>query len=167
MESESKGLDSLETTNESDEEDVIMDPMEFMPPIEANSYYGIAVGQDITQSADVLFPGSLKTGEGVFDVHYMLFQKDTLGYVYGLEKIESIHIWDGRGATPEGIRVGTTFGEAKQLLKNIAVQGSEMESRVYIVRENHSYRLAYNSTAPDIDPKQIPDTVKIQEIIIR
>ena len=156
---ENSSFDSVDVVTEESDEEFIMDPIEFMPPIEANGYYGITVGENIKTSKDVLFPGVFRTGEGFFDVHYILFQKDTLGYVYGSDKVKSIHIWDHRGATHEGIRVGMAFGEVNQLLK-------ELESRAYIVMEKHSYRLDYNSTANPIDPNHIPDTVKIQEIII-
>ncbi|MEO0571842.1 MAG: hypothetical protein AAF039_09055 [Bacteroidota bacterium] len=75
----------------------------------------------------------------------MLFQEDTLGYVYGSDRVKSIHIWDKRGATTESISVGTTVIGAKRRLKEIIVQESELESRVYLVNGKHLYQLNYYS----------------------
>ncbi|WP_422859936.1 hypothetical protein ACOKFD_03215 [Flagellimonas sp. S174] len=89
------------------EDEIIEDDMDFMPPVEEQSYYGIEIGNPIK---DYQLPSeTLKTGEGEFQVYYMLYNRDTLGYVYGEDLVESIHIWDGSGATMEGVRVGTTF----------------------------------------------------------
>ncbi|MEL6976690.1 MAG: hypothetical protein AAGL29_15045, partial [Bacteroidota bacterium] len=97
-------------------EEEMMDDMEFMPPIESNSYLGIVVGDSTIAHSNVLRSGSLKSGEGVFPVNYILWNKDTLGYTYGENLIESIHIWDSRGTTLEGVRVGSTFAEIKRFL---------------------------------------------------
>ena len=147
-------------------EEEMMDDMEFMPPIESNSYFGIAVGDSTIAHPKVLSSGSLKSGEGVFPVNYILWNKDTLGYTYGENVIESIHIWDSRGTTLEGVRVGSTFSEIKQFLKNPMVHGSEIESRVHVFYEKHLYRLDYYDANYEIDVSQIPDSVVVKEIIL-
>nr|WP_298998828.1 hypothetical protein [uncultured Allomuricauda sp.] len=147
------------------EEEIIEDDMDFMPPVEEQSYYGIEIGNPIK---DYQLPsGTLKTGEGEFQVYYMLYNNDTLGYVYGEDLIESIHIWDGRGATMEGVRVGTTFGEIKDLFPLPKVHGSELESRVNVFHKKHIYRLNYYSPEYELDYSTIPDSVRVTEIIIR
>lgn len=155
---------SSESANMDDED--FEDEMEFMPPIENNSYLGIVVGNAISDYQDLLKPGTLKTGEGEFEVQYIIYMADTLGYAFGEETIESIHIWDSRGATNQGIRVGTTFGELKKILENPEVHGSEIESRVYAIEKNRKYRLNYFSMEYDLDISKIPDTISITEIII-
>jgi len=151
---------------EIEDDSSMMDDMDFMPPIEAKSYYGVQLDQDIDELRDLLLPGKRNTGEGSFEVHYMLFGQDTLGYVYGKEKVKSIHIWDTCGATQEGLRVGTTFIEAKRLLQDFEVHGSELESRVYMYKGNHRYRLDYYSSNYNLAQDTIPDSTEVMEIII-
>ncbi|MEL7268180.1 MAG: hypothetical protein AAGL34_01250 [Bacteroidota bacterium] len=171
-ETEQVGKDTLITSSplSVDEEPILeeemMEDIEFMPPIESKSYFGITVGDSTMTHAKVLRSGSLKNGEGAFPVHYILWKKDTLGYTYGENVIESIHIWDSRGTTLEGVRVGSTFSEIKQFLKNPVVHGSEMESRVHVFHEKHLYRLDYYNANYEIDISQIPDSVVVKEIIL-
>ncbi|WP_146129918.1 hypothetical protein [Flagellimonas meridianipacifica] len=146
------------------EEEIVEDDMDFMPPIEEQSYYGIEIGKPIKDYE--LHSGTLKTGEGEFQVHYMFYKKDTLGYVSGEDLIETIHIWDRRGATNEGVRVGTTFGEIKDLFPLPKVHGSEMESRVHVFHKKHMYRLDYYNLEYELDHSRIPDSVRVTEIII-
>ncbi|MEL6918565.1 MAG: hypothetical protein AAFO99_12635 [Bacteroidota bacterium] len=148
------------------EEEYVEDEMKFMPPVENNSYFGIPVGALINDHQDVLKSGELKTGEGVFDVHYIIHKVDTLGYVFGNDIVESICIWDSRSSTNNGIGIGTTFAELKDILKQPNVHGSEVESRVYVFNENHRYRLNYYSMEYNLDYTKIPDTVVVEEIII-
>lgn len=155
---------SYESANIEDED--YEDQMEFMPPIEDDSYLGLIVGKAISDYQDILKSGTLKTGEGEFDVQYIVYKADTLGFIYGEKAIESIHIWDSRGATNHGIRVGTTFGELKNILEQLQVHGSEIESRVHVVEKNRMYRLNYYSMEYDLDISEIPDSVSITEIII-
>ncbi|MEM8765482.1 MAG: hypothetical protein AAGD88_16795 [Bacteroidota bacterium] len=162
---ESASIPDEEPIPEIPEEEMV-DEMEFMPPIESNSYFGIAIGDSTIAHAKVLRPGSLKSGEGQFPVNYILWNKDTLGYAYGENIIESIHIWDNRGTTYEGVRVGSTFAEIKQLLKTPKVHGSEIESRVHVLHRQHSYRLDYYDANYEIDISQIPDSVRVMEIVV-
>ena len=159
---------SIEKTHDSTklEEEYMEDEMKFMPPIENDSYFGIVIGNRINDYRNVLKPGELATGEGVFDVHYIVHKVDTLGYAFGNDSIESIHIWDSRGSTNNGIRGGTTFGELKDILKEPKVHGSEIEARVHVYNENHMYRLDYYSMEYNLDYSEIPDTVVVKEIII-
>ncbi len=163
---------SIEKTNDPTKfeeeyiEDEYIEDEEFMPPIENDSYFGIVIGKQISDNKNVLKPGELKTGEGVFDVHYIMYKADTLGYVFGSNIIESIHISDTRGATNNGIRVGTTFDYLKKILKKPEVHGSEIESRVHVFNQNHMYRLDYYSMEYNLDYLEIPDTVVVKEIII-
>ncbi len=177
FEDKSIGIDTVSTPSsieknsdlteiEEDEEEDIEDDMKFMPPIENDSYLGVVVGNNMNDHQNILKPGTLQTGEGVFDVHYIIYKADTLGYAYGNDIIESLHIWDPRGATNNGIRVGTTFGELKDILKEPKVHGSEIEARVHVFNEKHMYRLNYNSMEYNLDYLKIPDTVMVQEIII-
>ncbi|MEO1484991.1 MAG: hypothetical protein AAFU57_04540 [Bacteroidota bacterium] len=147
-------------------EEEMMDDMEFMPPIESNSYFGITVGDSVVRHHKVFRSGSLKSGEGVFPVNYILWKKDTLGYAFGEDTIETIHIWNSRGTTHKGIRVGSTFAEIKQFLKNPKIHGSEMESRVHVFHEKHLYRLDYYNANYEIDVSQIPESVVVTEIIL-
>lgn len=158
---------SPETTFEpTTTEDELFDEMKFMPPIEYNSYLGIEIGKSINNYHTLLKPGVLETGEGSFNVQYIIYQSDTLGYVLGKSAIESIHIWDARGATNDGVRVGTTFKELTTLLKDPEVHGSEIESRVHVLNKTYMYRLNYNSIDYHIDQSRIPDTVRVKEIIV-
>ena len=159
---ETRNPNAFDEENEEEE----MNDMEFMPPIEKNSYLGLTIGDDVSDHKKVLAEGQLQTGEGEFDVHYIVYKSDTLGYAFGEKSIESIHIWDSRGATNDGIRVGTTFGELKEILKTPEVHGSEMESRVHVFNKKHMYRLEYYDIEYDIDAAKIPDTVVVKEIII-
>ncbi len=163
---------SVEKTNDSTkfEEEYIedeYDEMKFMPPIENDSYLGVVIGTSINDYQNILKPGELESGEGVFDVHYIIYKVDTLGYAFGNDIIESIHVWDSRGSTNKGIRVGTTFGELKDILKKPKVHGSEIEARVHVFSENHMYRLDYHSIEYNLDYSEIPDTVIVKEIIIQ
>ncbi len=158
--------DLTKTEEEEEEEEYFEDEMKFMPPIENDSYFGVAVGSKISDNPNTLRPGELRTGEGAFNVHYMIHKVDTLGYVYGDDIIESIHIWDSRGSTNNGIRVGTTFAELKNILQEPKVHGSEMEARVHVFNENHMYRLNYHSMEYNLDFSEIPDSVVVKEIII-
>lgn len=159
---------SVEKTNDSIEleEEYIEDEMEFMPPIENDSYFGVMIGNRINEYQNVLKPGELETGDGVFDVHYIIHKVDTLGYALGNDIIESIHIWDSRGSTNDGVRIGTTFGELKDILKEPKVHGSEIEARVHVFNENHMYRLDYYSMEYNLDYSEIPNTAVVKEIII-
>mgnify|MGYP001792680135 FL=1 len=142
------------------------DDVDFMPPIEDQSYLGIEIGKPITDYPDLLHLGILKTGEGEFPVHYIRYHKDTLGYIFGKRMIETIHIWDNRGATNTGVRVGTNFGELKAFLGQPEVHGSEMESRVQVFHKKHRYLLDYHSMEYELDFLKIPDSVVVKEIII-
>lgn len=155
---------SYESANIEDQD--YEDEMGFMPPIEDDNYLGLIVGHAISEYQDLLKPGTLKTGEGEFEVQYIIYKTDTLGYPSGDKTIESIHIWDSKGATNHGIRVGTTFGELKNILEQLQVHGSEIESRVHVVEKNRMYRLNYYSLEYDLDISEIPDSVSIIEIII-
>ena len=162
---------SIEKTNDStkfEEENIEdeYDEMKFMPPIENDSYLGVVIGTSVKDYQNILKPGEVETGEGVFDVHYIIYKTDTLGYAFGNDNIESIHIWDPRGATNQGIRIGTTFGELKAILKTPKVHGSEIEARVHVFNENHRYRLDYHNMEYNLDYLQIPDSVRVKEIII-
>ncbi len=161
-----KSIEKTYNSTKFEEEEEIMDEMEFMPPIENNSYFGVVVGNQIKDYQNVLQPGELETGEGVFDVHYIIRNVDTLGYAFGKDSIESIHVWDSRGSTNKGVRIGTTFGELKDILKEPKVHGSEIEARVHVFNENHMYRLDYYSMEYNLDYSVIPDTVVVKEIII-
>lgn len=155
---------SYESANIEDQD--YEDEMGFMPPIEDDNYLGLIVGHAISEYQDLLKPGTLKTGEGEFEVQYIIYKTDTLGYASGDKTIESIHIWDSKGATNHGIRVGTTFGELKNILEQLQVHGSEIESRIHVVEKNRMYRLNYYSMEYDLDISEIPDSVSITEIII-
>ena len=162
---------SIEKTNDStkfEEENIEdeYDEMKFMPPIENDSYLGVVIGTSVKDYQNILKPGEVETGEGVFDVHYIIYKADTLGYAFGNDNIESIHIWDPRGATNQGIRIGTTFGELKDILKTPKVHGSEIEARVHVFNENHRYQLDYHNMEYNLDYLQIPDSVRVKEIII-
>ena len=161
-----KSPTSITETTPTETDNKVMVAIEFMPPIEDNGYYGIEIGKDLTGLTNLLHAGKLKTGEGTFEVNYILFQSDTLGYVNGQERVKSIHIWDKRGATKEGVRVGTSLGVVKELLENITIQTSEMESRVYLKNGKHLYRLNYYSGLENLDIAKIPDSTEITEIII-
>lgn len=161
-----KTYDSTTVEAEAEEDKFVEDPMEFMPPIENESYLGIVVGNRIKEHQNLLNPGTLATGEGAFDVHYISYKTDTLGYVYGKDVIESIHIWDSRGATNNGIRTGMTFSELKDILKEPKVHGSELESRVYVFHKKHRYQLDYYSMEYDLNYTEIPDSVVVKEIMI-
>lgn len=161
-----KSTKNINETTPPESDNEIMDAIEFMPPIEDNSYYGIEIGKDLTGLTNQLHPGKLKTGEGAFEVNYILFESDTLGYVNGQERVKSIHIWDRRGATKEGVRVGASLGEVKEFLENITIQTSEMESRVYLKNGKHLYRLNYYSGIENLAISTIPDSTQITEIII-
>ncbi|MBX2846482.1 MAG: hypothetical protein KTR13_09750 [Saprospiraceae bacterium] len=148
-------------------EEEVEDVLKFMPPIEAQSYFGFEIGQAISERPEDLVAGALSTGEGTFEVQYMRYQNDTLGYVFApADTIESIHIWDERGATLQGIRPGTTFAELKTFLPQFEVHGSEVEARVHVFFEAHRYRLNYNHSDYNLDSNDIPDDVEVMEVII-
>ncbi|MEM9078239.1 MAG: hypothetical protein AAGC43_14445 [Bacteroidota bacterium] len=156
-----KNTDSIHS-----EEDYAEDEMKFMPPIEDKSYLGIEVGTRIVDHIDVLKPGTLKTGEGIFDVYYIMHEIDTLGYVFGQDMIKSIHIWYSKSFTNNGIGIGTTFGQLKEIFVEPKVHGSEIEARVHVFNQNHMYQLDHLSMEYNLDAKYIPDSVVVKEIII-
>ena len=65
---ETRNPNAFDEENEEEE----MDDMEFMPPIEKNSYFGLTIGDDVSDHKKVLAEGQLQTGEGEFDVHYIV-----------------------------------------------------------------------------------------------
>ena len=132
-------------------------------------FLDMAPGDSLATFAAFLLPGTLRTGEGEFDVHYIRGRRqDTLGYVYSSDDtlIESITVTSEDAVTQDGIRVGNTYAELYERRGSVPVTGVEIEARVYADDPPFRYRLGMNAGPGPVDSADIAPDTPIWEIII-
>ena len=133
------------------------------------SFMDMRPGDPLAPFRDFLRPGSLETGEGSFEVHFIAGRrKDTLGYGFSDDgnTIESITITSPDAVTQQGIRVGNSLSELRERLGQLELYGTEVESRVYASKPPFRYRLNANAPAGPVDTSAIQSTTEVREIII-
>ena len=128
-------------------------------------------GDSLATFEDFLLPGTLRSGEGEFDVHYIRGRRqDTLGFVFSREHegtlIESIYITSPNAVTQDGIRVGNTYAELYERRGAVPVTGSEVEMRVYASDPPFRYRLDRIAGPGALDSADIEPNTSILAIII-
>ncbi len=136
------------------------------------AFLGISPGNDIQKHADVLEQGVLKSGEGEFEVYNITDESGKeLGYVMAspqdASKIETITITHPKASTEEGISIGATFAELESALGEVAVHGSEIESRTYAYKGHLAFLLDDYHNTYDLDKSKVKKDAKIKQIEIR
>lgn len=138
--------------------------------ISGGAVLGIRPG-DAISSVNNTKKTSLKTGEGEFTVYTLVEDGGReIGYLMpdpnDPKKIGSIHVLSNRLMTPEGIGVGSTFGELDQVMSGVVVNGSEIEGRTYATAGEVSFRLKTNNFSYEVDKSKIKPDTRIIEVII-
>ncbi|TRX54788.1 hypothetical protein FNH22_18685 [Fulvivirga sp. M361] len=132
-------------------------------------FYGITIGQKIEDVAGSLKKGWLKTGEGDFEVYYITDpQGSQLGHIpVEGDKVLTIVITTPKASTWDGLRVGSTFAELKEVLGEVEVHGSEIEGRTSVYKGYFQFLLDAYLYTFDVDETTIPPETKIKAIILR
>jgi hypothetical protein len=135
------------------------------------SFRGIQIGDLIANHSDYIKKTQLKTGEGTFEVYEIKdFENNPAGYFVPDPNdkllVGDITVNSPKAETAKGIKIGNTFKDLLKAFPNIAVHGSEIESRTTATANNISYRLDIANNKYDIDKSKIPATTKITEITI-
>ncbi len=136
------------------------------------SFMGLTPGNLIADHSDVLEKSVLKTGEGDFEVFNI---KDESGEVLGNilpdprdeSKIGIITITSTKASTSEGAKIGITFKELEEVLGELPVHGSEIESRTSAFKGNWSFLLDAAFPSYEIDKNELDVNVRIKVIDIR
>ncbi|MEO1051709.1 MAG: hypothetical protein AAFX87_13860 [Bacteroidota bacterium] len=139
--------------------------------IEPKAFYGIVLNAKISSSSDRLEKGTLSTGDGDFDVFYIIGASgERLGYLmphrHDEEKVGTIVITTPQASTEYGLKVGMTFGEIMRKFESFEVHGSELESRTYAIVEEYALLLDAYHTEHNLDPSLIDKQAKVKEISI-
>jgi hypothetical protein len=135
------------------------------------SFRGIQIGDLIADHKEYTAKTKLKTGEGTFDVYEIKdFENNPAGYFLPDPKnkllVGDIVVQSPKAATAKGINVGDSFQDLLAAFPNIAVHGSEIESRTTATAHNISYRLDIANNQYNVDKTKIPAATKITEITI-
>jgi len=136
------------------------------------SFMGIAPGNSIEEHGDVLEQGVLKSGEGEFEIYNIIDESgQKLGYVMAspqdASKIGNIAITHPKASTEEGISIGATFAELESTLGEMAVHGSEIESRTYAYKGHLAFLLDDYHSTYELDKSKVKKDAKIKQIDIR
>ncbi len=141
--------------------------------ITSEGFYGIKIGGNSSDYADLLDNGMLRDGEGEFDVFYIKSgdnKQPPLGYLTETPNdgtaIENIFVTTPKAKTKEGIGIGTTYAEIESKLPDFEVHGSEVESRTHIFVDNLAFQLDFPSASYDLDKTKIPKEAKVIKIWI-
>jgi hypothetical protein len=135
------------------------------------SFRGIQIGDLIANHKDYIQKTKIKTGEGSFEVYEIKdFENNPAGYFLPDPKdkllVGDITVSSPKAQTAKGIKIGGTFQDLLKAFPDIAVHGSEIESRTTATAHNISYRLDIANNKYDVDKTKIPPTTKITEITI-
>lgn len=140
--------------------------------IENQSFNGIKIGDKIASHSAKLKKGTLKNGEGDFEVYYINDKNgNQVAYVSSDPNDEStvfsITITSSLARTKKGnVYIGMPYERLEKTLVDFEAHGSEIESRTYVKKGNISFRLDYPSNQYDLDKNKIPKDSKITEIVI-
>jgi len=159
---------STETTAKPEPKPVAANPY----LITDKSFMGLSSGNGIEEHADVLEQGVLKSGEGEFEIYNIMNESgQKLGYVMASHqdpsKIGSITITSQKASTKEGISIGKTFAELESALGEVAVHGSEIESRTYAYKGHLAFLLDDYHNTYELDKSEVKKDAMIKEIEIR
>lgn len=133
-------------------------------------FFGITIGQKIKEVEAKLRKGWLKTGEGDFEVYYIVDRQGSqLGYIpMEGDRVLSIVVTTSRASTWNGLTVGSTFAALKEALGNdVEAHGSEIEGRTSVDDGYFSFLLDTYFYTYDVDEKAIPEDTKIKAITLR
>jgi hypothetical protein len=134
------------------------------------SFRGIQIGDLIANHGDYIKKTKMKTGEGSFEVYEIKdFENNPAGYFLPDPNkllVGDITVSSPKAQTAKGIKIGDAFQDLQKAFPDIAVHGSEIESRTTATAHNISYRLDIANNKYDIDKAKIPATTKITEITI-
>lgn len=140
--------------------------------VENQSFNGVKIGDKIADHSAKLEKGTLKNGEGEFEVYYINDKNgNKVAYVStapnNKSTVSSITITSAIARTKKGnIYVGMPYERLEKTLVEFEAHGSEIESRTYITKDKLSYRLDYPSNQYDLDKNKIPKDSKITQIVI-
>jgi hypothetical protein len=135
------------------------------------SFRGIQIGDLIDNHKDYIKKTKIRTGEGTFDVYEIKdFENNPAGYFVPDPNdkllVGDITIKTPKAQTAKGIKIGDSFQDLLKAFPDIAVHGSEIESRTTATAHNISYRLDIANNKYDIDKAKIPAATKITEMTI-
>lgn len=136
------------------------------------SFRGIVIGNGIEEHGDILEQGVLRSGEGEFEVYYIKTESgEVLGYVMASpqdpSKVGNITVTHLKARTEEGIFIGTTFTELEKVFGELAVHGSEIESKTYAYYGHLAFLLDDYHNTYELDKSKVKKDAKIKEIEIR
>lgn len=139
--------------------------------IETTSFYGISIGDDISEHADKLKKALLQTGEGDFDIFEIRKGEDVLGFIFPNYKDETkvgdITVTSPLASTKEGLKVGSTFEELEKVFTDFVINGSEIEGYTHVEAAGLAYKLDVYMQEQNIDKSKIDKSTKITEINIQ
>jgi hypothetical protein len=132
------------------------------------SFRGIQIGDLIANHKDYIQKTKIKTAEGTFEAYEIKdFENNPAGYFLPdpNDKLMGgdITVKSPKAQTAKGLKIGDSFQDLLNAFPNIAVHGSEIESRTTATAHNISYRLDIANNKYDIDKAKIPATTKITE----
>lgn len=113
-------------------------------------------------------PDVINNGEGTFDIiRVSSTEKGQLFYaVLDGDDVAALVI-EAPSVRWRGIAVGTTFGDLKKAIPSVTVDRSDIEGRIVGYNEELSFSFGHLSNQLfDAKTKNIPDTVKIKQIIL-
>ncbi len=133
---------------------------------------GVKAGMRIADLQHVLVRGKIRTGEGTLEVYRIRDDKGgPMGYVVprigNSDLVGDITLDSKKVLTSHEIRVGDDYFKLKEAVKDIRINGSEIEGRVYASTGRVLYRLDIVNFNQELDKSKIPDDTKVTEIIIK
>lgn len=141
--------------------------------IDDSSFYGIGVGRQISDlPKDRIAATSRSNGEGSFKIFAIQDNAGVeLGHFYpdpnNQLRVGTIVITTSAAQTTEGLRIGSTYDEIMQKVREFMVHGSEIEARTHVYFRNFALRLDHLSTEWELDPASIPPHSRVTQILIR
>lgn len=140
--------------------------------IKDHTVNGIKAGMLISELQHVLVWSKIKNGEGTFEVYRIRDDKSApMGYVVprigNNDLVGDITLHSKKVLSEHGIRIGDEFSKLQEAVKDIKVNGSKIEGRVYASIGRIYYRLDIVDFNYNLDLSQIPLDTKITEILIK
>ena len=136
------------------------------------SFLDMRPGSTITDFTGLLREDELVDDGGNTPIYRIVGRNDEeLGYVYPNsadgQRIDHIVITSPDVVTEDGIRVGNSYAELVERLGEVAVEGSEDESLVYVTQGPLRYGLNLANAQYDPERTDIDPTTAITQIEIR
>jgi len=139
-------------------------------PIMDNNYMGMQPGDKIKAHKKILAKGQVKEGGNTLEVYKIEHEGQEVGYIIpnptNNKLIGQIRITSPKAVSPDGLRVGSTYGQLIEIYPGIEIRSADIGENIYAFQDNLAYRLEYLENADGSDNYEIPVDVKIVQIEI-